>query len=375
MMQENEIIEFLRKKDFKFIQELSNGSFGKTILLKDEYINHQFVCKKYEPLEGIQKEDYYDNFVNEIKLLHLLYHNNIVRIFNYYLYPELSLGYIMMEYIDGNDIYSYIENYPENINSIFEQTIKGFIYLENNNILHRDIRPANILVDNDNNVKIIDFGFGKKINFLKDNAKSITINWWGDERPSEFTEEVYDIKTEIYFIGKLFEEILNKVTTSFKYKSILKKMITINYEKRIDSFKVIQKEISDNTNSINIFNNEEKNIYQKFANTLFYNLSAKETNSHIIMDKNNIIKNLELLQKKTMLEDYVRPRHILKIFISGNYKYLTRSQDFSIYSLLDFFNFFKNITKEKQNIVLYNLETRFDDITTYNDYTDDDIPF
>jgi len=57
-MQDNKIIEFLRKKDFKFIEELSNGSFGKTILLEDEYIHHQFVCKKYEPLEGIQKEDY-----------------------------------------------------------------------------------------------------------------------------------------------------------------------------------------------------------------------------------------------------------------------------------------------------------------------------
>lgn len=374
-MQKNEIIEFLRKKDFKFIKELSNGSFGKTILLEDEYIKHKFVCKKYEPLEGIKKEDYYDNFVNEIKLLHLLYNNNIVRIFNYYLYPELSLGYIMMEYIDGNDIFSYIENYPENINSIFEQTIKGFIYLEDNDILHRDIRPTNILVDNDNNVKIIDFGFGKKINFLKDNAKSITINWWGDERPSEFTQEIYDIKTEIYFIGKLFEEILNKVTASFKYKSILKKMIIVSYENRIDYFKLIQKEMSDNANSINIFNDEEKYIYQEFANTLFYSLSAKETNSHITMDKDNIIKNLELLQKKTMLEDYVRPKHILRIFISGNYKYPTQSQGFSTGFLLDFFNFFKNITKEKQNIVLYNLETRFDDITTYDAYHDDEIPF
>jgi len=42
-----------------------------------------------------------------------LYHDNIVRIFNYYLYPELHLGYIMMEFIDGMDIYSYIEQYPE----------------------------------------------------------------------------------------------------------------------------------------------------------------------------------------------------------------------------------------------------------------------
>jgi len=84
-MQENQIIEFLRAKDFKFIKKLSSGSFGQTILLNDDYINHQFVCKKYIPQEGIAKEDYYENFVNEIKLLHLLYHDNIVRVFNYYL--------------------------------------------------------------------------------------------------------------------------------------------------------------------------------------------------------------------------------------------------------------------------------------------------
>jgi len=152
-------------------------------------------------------------------------------------------------------------------------------------------------------------------------------------------------------------------------------MIIINYENRIDSFTVIQKEIIDNTNSINIFNDEEKSIYKQFANIFFNSLSSKETNSNITMDIDNIIKNLELLQKKTMLEDYIRPKHILKIFILGNYKYHTQSLNFSTNFLIDFFNFFKNITKEKQNIVLYNLETRFDDITTYYDYTDDDIPF
>ena len=83
-MTKDKVIEFIRSKDFKFIQELGSGAFGKTILLTDEEINHQFVCKKYMPLDFIDKKEFYKNFINEIKLLHLLYHKNIVRIFNYY---------------------------------------------------------------------------------------------------------------------------------------------------------------------------------------------------------------------------------------------------------------------------------------------------
>ncbi|MBA3025030.1 MAG: protein kinase [Sulfurimonas sp.] len=86
-MKEQDTIEFIRKKDFKFIKKLGNGAFGETILIQDEYINYDFVCKKYKPLKGIPKEEYFKNFINEIKLMHLLHHNNIVRVFNYYLYP------------------------------------------------------------------------------------------------------------------------------------------------------------------------------------------------------------------------------------------------------------------------------------------------
>tara|TARA_B100001063_G_scaffold241957_1_gene269765 strand:- start:341 stop:577 length:237 start_codon:yes stop_codon:yes gene_type:complete len=55
-------------------------------------------------------EEYFDNFKSEIKLLHLLYHKNIVRIFNYYLYPEHTTGYIIMEYIDGKRIMEQLKS-------------------------------------------------------------------------------------------------------------------------------------------------------------------------------------------------------------------------------------------------------------------------
>ena len=131
--------------------------------INEKTINENFVCKKYSTFYPEQQALYYNNFVDEIKILYKVNHPNIVRVFNYYLYPEKLTGYIIMEYIDGVDIENYISSNSNEINNIFLQVINGFKYLEEQNILHRDIRPNNILVSNEGVVKIIDFGFGKNI--------------------------------------------------------------------------------------------------------------------------------------------------------------------------------------------------------------------
>jgi serine/threonine-protein kinase len=161
---EEQIIKFLRQKDFVMLKKIGRGGTGTTVLLKDELIDILFVCKKYLPVMGIDPKTYYSNFITEIKLMHEISHPNIVRVYNYYLYPEIYTGYILMEYIEGEQISVFVSKNPEKINSIFEQVISGFMYLEDSKILHRDIRDSNILVTAEGLVKIIDFGFGKKLN-------------------------------------------------------------------------------------------------------------------------------------------------------------------------------------------------------------------
>ena len=180
-------------------------------------------------------DELYESFVQEIKLLHMINHQNVVRVFNYYLYPEEKTGYILMEYISGSDLEDYLKNYPENINSIFTQTIEAFSHLESIEILHRDIRPMNILVSETSEVKVIDFGFGKKIAGSKDYDKSISLNWWC-EPPLEFKDDIYDHSTEIYFVGKLFENIiLEGQIEQFSYKSLLTRMVMREPEKTDNS--------------------------------------------------------------------------------------------------------------------------------------------
>ncbi|MEV9530564.1 protein kinase [Aliarcobacter butzleri] len=372
-----EEIKFIRQKDFKLLKEIGQGAVGRTVLLKDEDLDVEFICKKYAPISGVPNELYYKNFIIEIKLLHLLYHKNIVRIFNYYLYPNQFTGYIIMEFIEGQEIDEYLEKYPENINTIFEQVIDGFSYLEENSILHRDIRPSNIMVDNNHNVKIIDFGFGKQQEFIYDEEKSISLNWWGGEKPDDFKNNIYNFKTEIFFIGRLFKNIINKMNCSFNYEIILNRMVEYNPINRIDSFKEIIREMrKEENNIIKLFEYSEKNTYLKFAKYFSDSLSSREENSKIIMNTNLIIKDLELLQKRTLLEEYINPTNILKIFISGSYKYL-KNKTFPIHVFEEFLNLFKSSSLEKQNIILYNLETRFLNTEYFSDFddTNNDIPF
>ena len=88
-----QIIKFIKQKDYKYIKELGQGGLGRTILILDSELDEQFVCKKYSPYNLDIKGEYYQYFKNEIKVMYHVNNINIVRIYNYYLYPEKNTGY------------------------------------------------------------------------------------------------------------------------------------------------------------------------------------------------------------------------------------------------------------------------------------------
>ena len=180
MKQNGDLVTFLRRKDYIMLNnDLGGGAFGKTVLLKDSYIDELFVAKMYKPRYEWIKEKFYAKFLDEIKILYKLNHPNIVRIYNYYAYEEQCTGYILMEYIDGKDIGDFFEDYNKDceeaisINGIFSQLINAFTYIEERGIIHRDIREGNIRVDTNGTVKVIDFGISKMLMSSKDICDSL----------------------------------------------------------------------------------------------------------------------------------------------------------------------------------------------------------
>lgn len=371
-----QLIKFIRRKDFELVRELGRGACGRTVLLEDPIIDEKFVCKKYSPMYEDLTDDLYGNFVEEIKLLHMINHSNIVRVFNYYLYPEEKTGYILMEYVSGFDIEDYLKRYPENINSVFKQVIEAFAHLESNSILHRDIRPMNILVSDGGEVKVIDFGFGKKIGDSANFDKSISLNWWC-EPPIEFSNSIYDHATEVYFVGKLFESIiLEGQVEQFGYKSLLSRMVLRSPSERAKSFSTLRNEILSEAFSDIEFEPFELQAYRGFADQLTSILSKIEYSTKYVEPSSDIIRKLDDAYKSIMLEKYVPTNSvILRALLNGAYYYSNRSF-FEVAVVKDFLGLIRSASVAKRNIIVANLRTRMEAIDRYHEQKfDDDIPF
>ncbi len=375
-MMSNRIVQFLRKRDLIFVQELGQGACGKTVILHDDVIDEDFVCKKYAPFHEPLRNELFGNFVREIKLLHVLNHPNVVRVFNYYLYPEKLTGYILMELVVGRDIEEYLVLNPEKANEIFIQTIEGFQHLEKNEILHRDIRPQNILVSEEGVVKIIDFGFGKRILATEDFDKSISLNWWC-EPPMDFTTQTYDYTTELYFVGKLFEKIMIEAgIEQFAYKALLMRMCAADPCHRIETFaKVMQEILAGKFTEID-FSNSELIAYRNFATDLSSIVSKIENETKYYDDVQDIQRKLEDAHRKVMLEKELPANTIvIRCFLNGSY-YFSNKIFMEVANLKCFIELLKSCSKEKKAIILSNIFTRLDALPRYEENANfDDIPF
>lgn len=371
------VIEFVRKRNYVLVRELGQGACGKTVLLRD-VIDEFFVCKKYSPLYEEHKQEFFENFLREIKLLHDVYHQNVVRVFNYHLYPEKLTGYILMEYINGSDLDEYVRDNPSSLADIFNQAIKGFCHLESRNILHRDIRPMNLMVTKDGTVKIIDLGFGKRVEVADDFDKSISLNWWC-EPPNEFSERNYNFATEVYFVGKLFEKTVQDLSIEdFPYRSVLRKMCQVNPENRFASFLDVEREVlSNKLSEINFFG-QELNSYRYFANAITEHIAKIQNGTKYTDDHEKIVSKLESAYRNFMLED-VAPdcASVLRCFLNGGFKY--HKSGFEVSCVKNFISLMKSSSDEKRRIILANIQSRLDVIGRYEtnkfDDFDDDIPF
>ncbi len=236
------------QKKYKIIKEIGAGSFGITYLAIDERLNKYFVVKEFacEMLKEEDNKKFFKKFINEIQFLFDLHHENIVNIYDYIIDENKQIGCYIMEFVEGKNILDYLKDNRKEINNIFLQILNVFKYLENKKICHRDIRINNILVTNDGNLKLIDFGFVKSINestSIHSATQLITYPYdWPEELRNK--KQKYDNKTEIYFIGQLFIDIISQLEIKkFKYNKIIQKMSIYEYNNRYSSFTEILSEI------------------------------------------------------------------------------------------------------------------------------------
>ncbi|GGD28973.1 protein kinase family protein [Pontibacillus salipaludis] len=374
MLNPGDVIRFDKEKDFTHVRPLGSGGTGDAHLLKDETTDMEFAFKKYAPKDEEHEDEYFRRFVDEIKILFLISHPNIVRVYNYYLYPEHTLGYLQMEYIDGDPIDQFTPIFSD-WEEIFTKTISAFEYLESKNILHRDIRPANILIDKGEDVKVIDFGFGKRLVGRDQDGRSVLLNWPVTQLPNETdVDGIYNHQSEIYFVGKLFSSIVGEDQTSFKFQPIITKMIQVDPNERYLSFRDISVDISEGALTEN-FSAEDKDMYREFATILSQYLNHHTNSYEPIKDPSTVLSRLYSLIRYSSLEDYIQDNgKLIRCFVENGYSYKTRN-NIPVSTVVDFYRFFKSLALYQQKIVLDNIDMRLSQIEIVFDIEDDDLPF
>ncbi|QDZ18040.1 serine/threonine protein kinase [Chloropicon primus] len=147
-------------KKFLIGEELGFGAFSKVYKGVD-LKNGDFVAIKQISLEGLSEDDK-DNMVQEIDLLRNLKHKNIVKYLGSY--RTKSHLYIILEYAENGSLSQIIKPnkfgaFPESLAAIYmKQTLEGLAYLHEQNVIHRDVKGANILTTKEGTVKLADFG-------------------------------------------------------------------------------------------------------------------------------------------------------------------------------------------------------------------------
>jgi NIMA (never in mitosis gene a)-related kinase len=161
------------------VKEIGSGAFGKTYYAQRKF-DGNFFCLK---IMKLKKEKYFTDSEKEILILKQLNHPNIVKYIDHFLFKNKFV--IVMEYLEGMNIKekiksakkqnnSFSENY---ICSLFAQLVSALSYCHSLHIIHPDIKPENILITNNDKIKLIDFGFSKQVEYALKSASTGTGSW------------------------------------------------------------------------------------------------------------------------------------------------------------------------------------------------------
>lgn len=187
------------------------GIGGMAVVYKAyDNVEHKTVAIKILKEEYTGNDEFLRRFKNESKAIAVLSHPNVVKVF------DVSFGdliqYIVMEYIDGITLKEYIEQKgPLSWNDAVYftlQILRGLQHAHDKGVVHRDIKPQNIMVLPDGVIKVADFGIAR---FARSEQETITDKAIGSVHyisPEQARGEKTDEKADIYSVGVMLYEML-----------------------------------------------------------------------------------------------------------------------------------------------------------------------
>jgi len=199
---------------YRITEELGRGGMGTVFLAKrsDGIFEHQVAIKIIRESQATREN--IRRFEQERNILASLNHPGIAKLFDGGI-TENGSPYLIMEYIDGIPIDQYCSQHKVSLNGrigLFKQVLEAVRHAHQNMVIHRDLKPGNILVTPDGQVKILDFGISK---LLEDSSEPASLTQTRGRlltpkyaAPEQIKQQPITTATDLYALGLIFYQLL-----------------------------------------------------------------------------------------------------------------------------------------------------------------------
>jgi eukaryotic-like serine/threonine-protein kinase len=194
---------------YKILDMIGGGGMANVYLAHDMILDRDVAVKMLR-LDLTNDDEFIRRFHREAQSATSLNHPNIVNIYD--VGEEKDLYYIVMEYVKGQTLKQYIQqNSPLRVDEtvgIMRQLTSAIAHAHHNNIIHRDIKPHNILVDRNGKVKITDFGIAMALSATSITQTNSVLGSVHYLSPEQARGGMANRKSDIYSLGIVMFELL-----------------------------------------------------------------------------------------------------------------------------------------------------------------------
>ena len=194
---------------YQVSEELGHGGMGRVYKVRDTKIGERIALKLIRPEAGLSKE-ILERFSNELKLARKIRHKNVCQMFD--LGEDRGVRYITMEYVRGEDLRQLIRKVgrlsPGQTIAIARQVCAGLEEAHKLGVVHRDLKPQNIMLDEDGGARIMDFGIARSLTGKSTTGAGVLIGTPEYMSPEQVEGKDVDQRSDIYSLGIILYEMV-----------------------------------------------------------------------------------------------------------------------------------------------------------------------
>lgn len=195
------------KNRFNQITLLGKGSFAKVFLVERKEDKQRFAVKIFDKRPFMEDDDELKCLMYEIKMMKLMNHKKVLKLFE--VFEGQHFLYLVCDYYQGKDLWTeIIEKGAQNelkALTVLQQLLEALVYLHGMKVIHRDVKPENILFRSTKNITelgLVDLGFAT---FEKDyNTLFVRCGTPGYVAPEVLEDKPYDCKADVFSAGVIF---------------------------------------------------------------------------------------------------------------------------------------------------------------------------